>query len=127
MSISSSPPFRSGLAATRPPYGDGLREAEGWTTNKPNNLVHPCLQQASGLNLNPSRNLSKESDQLNYRGRGNSPENAPMAAVVIVFVWSPLYFGVRALFEDHKSKFDLFLLIVFLFLLFQVTFNNPKF
>jgi hypothetical protein len=64
MSISSRPPLRSGLAATRHPYGDGLRKAEGGTTNKPNNLVRPCLQQASGLNLNPSRNLSKESDQL---------------------------------------------------------------
>ncbi len=62
-----------------------------------------------------------------YKGRGNSPENAPMAAVVVAFVWLPFYFGVRSLFAEHKWKFDLFLLVVFLFVLVQVTLNNPKF
>lgn len=62
-----------------------------------------------------------------YRGKGNSPENAPMAAAVVLFVWTPFYLSVRQLFVEHKRCLNIGFLIVLLLMLIQVTLRNPKF
>ena len=62
-----------------------------------------------------------------YKGRGNSPENAPMAAVVTSFIWLPFYLGIKELFKKQRLQLNLFFLTVYLFIIYQVTFNNPKF
>ena len=62
-----------------------------------------------------------------YRGKGNGPENAPFAAFIIAFMWAPLYIVVKDLFDKHRSKLDIGLLIIFTFLLLLVTAGNPNF
>jgi hypothetical protein len=62
-----------------------------------------------------------------YPGTGNSPENAPLAAFMVLFIWTPFYLSVRQLFSEHKLKLNLFMLVVFTILVLQVTLNNPKF
>ncbi len=65
------PSLRSGLAATRHPFGDGLREATDTVPPTPNaNLLDsPCrsgLRPSCQDHLKPKAILSKESDHLNF-------------------------------------------------------------
>lgn len=62
-----------------------------------------------------------------YKGRGNSPEMAPMAAVVTSFIWTPFYLGLKELFRKHSLHLNLFFLTIFLLIIYQVTISNPKF
>ena len=62
-----------------------------------------------------------------YRGRGNSPENAPLAAFVVFFIWTPFYLSLKSLFEKHSFQFNLYLFVIFGLITYQVTINNPKF
>jgi len=62
-----------------------------------------------------------------YRGRGNSPEHAPLAAAVVLFILPPFYFSIRQLYATQKIYLNVFFLAVFIFLVIQVTILNSKF
>lgn len=48
-----------------------------------------------------------------FDGRGNSPENAPVAAIVTLVMWLPVYYASGDLSEKTKRSFDRFCLLVF--------------
>ncbi len=55
-----------------------------------------------------------------YAGRGNSPLNAPVAALMTLIVWLPAFYASRDIPDRSKRFFDRCLLVFFIVLMVSV-------